>query len=105
MSSPQKNANDVVPPMKVGFHDCPTLFAKFSHCLGPFYQLEYVNRHGTYDNCGDYFSDAQSCFMAKVSTNEERKKELFRSSSEYKKSQSKMFNDIFEYKKQPGWDS
>lgn len=72
MSSPQKSVD--APPRKDGFGDCPILFAKFSHCLGPLYQLEYVHRNGIYDNCGEYFSDAQSCFMAKVSTNEERKR-------------------------------
>jgi hypothetical protein len=60
-----------------GFGDCSFLYAKFSRCLQPSYQLGEIHKSGQPDNCGDYFSDWRSCLGTKLTKDEEKKKVCF----------------------------
>eukprot|EP01039_Chlorochromonas_danica_P007446 gene7446-8233_t len=87
-----------------GFPSCMDMLGFYTSCMNSGKQLANIYENGGMKDCIPFYEDWKSCLHATVSTNPNKKQELYEKSHYHQKKVAAIYaNDIFEYKTKPGW--
>mmetsp|Transcript_32320 Transcript_32320/g.55200 ORF Transcript_32320/g.55200 Transcript_32320/m.55200 type:complete len:95 (+) Transcript_32320:88-372(+) len=86
------------------FPICDLFHDRFVSCLRPTRQATHIYKHSVAENCGIFVDDWRLCMKAKLEKDDDKIKAMYKETHHYKNS-LEVGNDIFKYKKTPGWET
>jgi hypothetical protein len=87
-----------------GCDSCTEYYMRFVSCLKPKYQFTEYHRAGQMDYCPAYFGDWTICLQAKLSSDENKKYQLMKTTTTYKQYvEQASRNSPWDNKEKPNW--